>query len=102
MGLSVKAGKIQMRLCIIYRQPPYGQNRSKATMFLDEWSNYLDRLTIIHQEVILPSCSSDEHLANKFSDFFMRKITTSRDDIDNYKSPISDAVLMSADIKFEG
>ena len=53
-------------------------------------------------EIILPSCSSDEHLANKFSDFFMRKITTIRDDIDNHKSPISDAVVMSADIKFEG
>ena len=32
----------------------------------------------------------------------MRKITTIRDDIDNHKSPISDAVMMSADIKFEG
>ena len=40
-------------------------------------------------EIILPSCSSDEHLANKFSDFFMRKITTIRDNIDNHKSPIS-------------
>ena len=38
-------------------------------------------------EIILPSCSSDEHLANKFSDFFMRKITTIRDNID--KSQIS-------------
>ena len=36
-------------------------------------------------EIILPSFSSDEHLANKFSDFFMRKITTIRDDIDNHK-----------------
>ena len=32
----------------------------------------------------------------------MRKITTIRDDIDNQKSPISDAVVMSTDIKFEG
>jgi hypothetical protein len=46
--------------------------------------------------------SSDEHLANKFNDFFMRKITTIRDNIDNHKSPISDAVVISADIKFEG
>ena len=53
-------------------------------------------------EIILPSCSSDEYLANKFSDFFKRKITTIRDDIDTDKSPISDAVVMSADIKFEG
>jgi len=52
-------------------------------------------------EIILPSCSSDEHLANKFSDFFMRKLTTIRENIDNHKSPISDAVVMSADINFE-
>jgi len=37
-------------------------------------------------EIILLSCSSYEHLTNKFSDFFMRKITTIRDDIDNHKS----------------
>ena len=52
MELSVKAGKTQMRLCIIYRPPPSGQNRFKATMFLDEWSNYLDRLTTIPQVII--------------------------------------------------
>jgi len=34
MKLFVKAGKTQMRLCIIYRPPPSGQNRFKATMFL--------------------------------------------------------------------
>jgi len=32
----------------------------------------------------------------------MRKITNITDDIDNHKSPISDAVVMRADIKFEG
>jgi len=53
MELSVKAGKTQMRLCIIYRPPPSGQNRFKATMFLEEWSNYLDRPTTIPQEVII-------------------------------------------------
>ena len=53
-------------------------------------------------DIILASCSSDEHLANKFRDFFMRKITTIRDDIDNHKSPISDAIVMRADMKFEG
>ena len=50
-------------------------------------------------ELYLPSCSSDERLAYKFSDFFMRKITTIRDDIDNHKPPISDPVVMSANIK---
>ena len=53
MEFSLKAGKTQMRLCIIYRPPPSGQNRFKATMFLDEWSNYLGRLTAIPQEVII-------------------------------------------------
>jgi len=53
-------------------------------------------------EIFLPSCSSDEYLANKFGDFVMTKFTTIRDDINNHKSPISDAVVMSADIKFEG
>ena len=53
-------------------------------------------------ETILPSCSFDEHMANKFSDFFLKKMTTIRDDIDNHISPISDAVVMSDDIKFEG
>jgi len=43
----------RMRLCSIYRPPPSGQNRFKATMFLDEWSNYLDRLITIPQEVII-------------------------------------------------
>jgi len=46
------------------------------------------------------SLCQDVHLS--FSEFFMRKFTTIRDDIDNHKSPISDAVVMSADIKFEG
>jgi len=53
-------------------------------------------------EIILPSCSSDEHLANKFNDFFIGKSTTIRDNIDDHRSPISDAVVMRADIKFEG
>ena len=52
-------------------------------------------------EIILPSCSSDEQLVNKFSEFFMRKFTTIRHDIDNRKSPISNTVVVSADIKFE-
>ena len=34
--------------------------------------------------------------------FFMRKITTIRYDIDAHKSPINDAVVLSAYIKFEG
>ena len=53
MELSVKVGKTQMRLYIIYRPPLSGQNRFKATMFLEDWSNYLDRLTTIPQEVII-------------------------------------------------
>ena len=40
-------------------------------------------------------------MANKFSNFFMKKITTIGDGSDNHKSPISNAVVMSVDIKFE-
>jgi len=86
--------------------------RSKRTYYSDKIAEYgnskkcLFKITknlIEHKgEIILPSCSSDEHLANKPSDFFMRKITTIREDSDNHKSPKSDAVVMSADIKFEG
>ena len=53
MELSVKAGKTQIRLCIINLPTPSGQNRFKATIYLDKWSNYLNRLTTIHQEVII-------------------------------------------------
>jgi len=51
--------------------------RSKRTYYSDkiaECGNRLFRITKnlmgYKGEIILPSCSSDEHLANKFSDFF--------------------------------
>ena len=50
-------------------------------------------------EIILSSCSSDEHLTKMFSDFFMRKITTIRDNTDKHKSPISDAVVIALILK---
>jgi len=50
----------------------------------------------------MPSCSSDEHLANNLSYFLIRKITTFREEIDNQKLPINDAVVMSADTTLEG
>jgi exonuclease III len=53
-------------------------------------------------EVILPSSFSDEDLANKFSDFFISKITTIRERIDADNSPVSESVVMSADVRFEG
>jgi len=53
MELSVKAGMTQMIICIVYRPPPSGQNLFKATMFLDERSNYFDCLTTIPEQVIM-------------------------------------------------
>jgi hypothetical protein len=53
-------------------------------------------------EIILPSYSSGNDLANKFSDFFTKKTATIRDTIINNGSSMSDTIVMSADVKFEG
>ena len=47
-------------------------------------------------EIILPSFSSDNDLANTLSDFFMRKTATVRDTTINNGSSMSDTVVMSA------
>ena len=52
-------------------------------------------------EIILPRCSFDNDLANKFSDFFTKKTPKIRDTVINNGSPMSDT-MMSADVKFEG
>ncbi len=53
-------------------------------------------------KIILPSYSSGNDLANKFSDFFTKKTATIRDTIINNGSSMSDTIVMSADVKFEG
>ena len=52
------------------------------------------------REIVLPSYLSDSDLANKFSDFFMKK--TIRDTIINTGLSMIETIVMSADVKFEG
>ena len=51
---------------------------------------------------ILPSSSSDEEMANTFSDFFKKKIVTIRVITDSHTSTMSGTVVMSDDVKFDG
>ena len=53
------------------------------------------------KEIILSS-SSDDSLANKFSDFFMRTITEIRDTIHVDNSSTSGIVVIVADVVFKG
>jgi hypothetical protein len=53
MDCSLTAGDITVRLCIIYRPPPSKENRFKNSIFFDEWSTYLDNLTVIPHETIV-------------------------------------------------
>ena len=48
------------------------------------------------REIILPSYSSENDLANKFSDFFMRKTATIRDTTINNGSSMRDTILVNA------
>jgi len=68
--------------------------RSKRTYYSDT----------IAECVNIPKClfKITKNLMGHNGDFFTRKITTIRDNIGNNKSLISDAVMMGADIKFEG
>ena len=49
------------------------------------------------REVILPSCSSAQNLANKFGDFFRTKNIR-----DGLQSIATNADIMNADVKFVG
>ena len=42
---SVISNDVNVRLCIVYRPPPSKRNGFKNSVFFDEWSLYLDRLT---------------------------------------------------------
>lgn len=54
-------------------------------------------------DVILPSCSSEKILSNKFSNYFLNKITTIRTNIGSVNSLAdSDNLVMTADIPFDG
>ncbi|CAG2255723.1 unnamed protein product [Mytilus edulis] len=41
------------RLCVIYRPPPSRTNKLKNTSFFEEWSEFLDRLVVIPNELLI-------------------------------------------------
>ena len=43
----------QVRLCVIYRPPPSKQNGFRNSVFFDEWSVFLDQLTVTPHDVII-------------------------------------------------
>ena len=53
-------------------------------------------------EIMFPSYSSYNDLANKFTDFFTKKTATVRDTIINNGLYMSDTIVISAGIKFAG
>ena len=50
---AVISNDVNVRLCIVYRPPPYKRNGFKNSVFSDEWSLYLDRLAVITNDVII-------------------------------------------------
>ena len=53
MDSMVISNDVNVRLCIVYRQPPSKRNGFKKSVFFDEWSLYLDRLAVITNDVII-------------------------------------------------
>jgi hypothetical protein len=41
------------RLCVIYRPPPSRTNKLKNTTFFEEWSEFLDHLVVIPDELLI-------------------------------------------------
>ena len=54
------------------------------------------------RELSLPTCSTEDDLANKFSDLFPDKGTTIRNNISANTNDNNDNTVMAADIAFEG
>ena len=54
-------------------------------------------------EIILPSRSSDDMLANTFGDFFMRRTTEMNSTTDSNNTPMNTTIVLvlDADVKFE-
>ena len=49
--ISGEIGKF--RLCVVYRPPPSKTNNFRNSVFFDEWSDFLDRIVIIPDELII-------------------------------------------------
>ena len=52
-------------------------------------------------EIILPSCSSDNSLAEKFNDLFMRKTAEKRVSVDADNHSMIETVVMDAEVAFK-
>lgn len=50
---NVTVQSIRFRLCIVYRPPPSKENKLKNSVFFEEWSDYLNRLTVIQEEIVI-------------------------------------------------
>ena len=61
-----------VRVCVVYRPPPSRKNNFKTTIFFNEWSEYLDRLVVIPEEIII-TCNLNFHL-NNLNDSDARKM----------------------------
>ncbi|VDI51143.1 MFS transporter, FHS family, Na+ dependent glucose transporter 1 [Mytilus galloprovincialis] len=52
------------RLCVIYRPPPSRTNKLKNSTFFEEWSEFLDRLVVTPEELVITG-DLNFHLDNK-------------------------------------
>ena len=53
MDCRVKVNDISVRISVIYRPPPSQANGLKNIVFLTEWASYPERLTEIHEEILI-------------------------------------------------
>ena len=53
MDCTVISNYVNVKLYIMYRPPPSKRNGFKNNVFFDEWSLYLDSLSIITNDVII-------------------------------------------------
>ena len=50
---DVIINRYHFRLCVIYRPPPSRTNKLKNNTFFEEWSDFLDRLVVIPNELLI-------------------------------------------------
>jgi len=50
---NVAVQKNRFRLCVVYRPPPSRTNKLKNSTFFDEWTEFIDRLAVIQEELVI-------------------------------------------------
>lgn len=58
---NVAVQKNRFRLFVVYRPPPSRTNKLKNSTFFDEWTEFIDRLAVIQEELII-TCDLNFHL----------------------------------------